>query len=167
MRDESSGNLIQCPYCGLADCSHLLAMIDVSFNDWWEAGYAGEDERYYEFHRVIEDAFRQLLRKGVRECPMTHPKLAELWKYALLDYSPGPKVPLKGEDEEISLYPSLLNTLIIELFENAGAAAQDGIDDHGAPGFSSAMTILHAENPQAVFDAALLQLRQLLTLVPT
>lgn len=167
MRDESSGNLIQCPYCGSADCSHLLAIVDVTFDEWWEAGYAGEDERYYQFHRVIEDTFRQWLRSGVRECPTTYPKLAELWKYALLDYSPGPKVPLKGEDEEISLDYGLLYTLIIELFKNAGAAAQHGVDDWGAPGTSSAMTSLHAENPQAVFDAALLQLRQLLTLVLT
>ncbi|MGO8720196.1 MAG: hypothetical protein ACLQMO_13430, partial [Acidobacteriaceae bacterium] len=75
---------------------------------------------------------------------------------------------LKGKDEDVSLDPGILNTLIIELLENAGAAVQHSIEDlGGAPGFSSAMTILHAENPQTVFDAALLQLRQPLTLVPT
>ena len=166
MRDESSGNLIQCPYCGLADCLHLLAIIDLTFPEWW-AGYASKDERYYQFYTVIEDAFRQLLRKGVRECPMTHPKLAELWGYVLEDHFPKRRARQKRNDNDVSLDPGLLNTLIIELFKNAGAAAQHGVDDWGAPGTCSAMTSLHAENPQAVFDAALLQLRQLLTLVPT
>lgn len=54
---------------------------------------------------------------------------------------------------------------MIELLEDAGAIDHPGsFVDEGGPGFSSACSLLYAENPSAVLDNARKGLRKILTL---
>jgi hypothetical protein len=155
MSDEDTGEEIPCPYCGqVADCDHLLAMIDQSFNECC-GGYAFD--RYEEFQTVIQTAFGRLLRLGKhKECPWSEETLCDLWQSAREAYATG------DEDEDVSLDEYLLTGLIIEVLADAGGVRYSGsIHDPGPPGFSSTLTVFHAKNPQSVFDIALanLQLR--------
>jgi len=148
MRDENTGEQIRCPFCGSVDeCSHLLAVIDRTFNDC-PGGYASD--RYHEFRTVIENTFAELLTSGEQKKPSwTDPEITQLWHYALEEWSLG--------DEEVSVDPYALNRLIVELLSESGAVKYAGPidDDWGVPGFASAITLLHAANTQSVFEAAL------------
>jgi hypothetical protein len=157
MRDEYTGDEIKCPYCAsVGDCSHLLAMIDRTFNEC-AGGYACK--RYGDFGNIIENAFGQLLRGGEqKKSPSNDPDITELWHHALESFSSG--------DAEVALDSNALDGLIEVLLIEAGAVKYPRpIDDGcGAPGFSSAITLLHAMNPKGVFESALSNLKTRLNL---
>ena len=150
LRDEDTGREILCPFCGSPDdCDHLLALIDQTFSEC-DGGYAFE--RYHEFRTRIEAAFIRSLREGGhKQRSRRKDELSELWQYARTAYSPG------YEDVELDQY--VLTRLIIELLEAAGGVRYSGpIDSGGGPGYSSALALFHARNPQAVFEAAVANL---------
>lgn len=152
MHNEDTGEEIQCVYCGSPDdCAHLLAVIDKTFVEC-SGGWAYD--RYGEFQRTIEKVFLASLLKGSDEQPVWEdPELVELWTGAVADYS--------ADDEYVSLDGSVLNRLIIELFNEAGGDEYPGpIDDGGGPGFASAITLFYAQNPQDVFELALSKLSE-------
>ena len=144
---------------------NLLPMVDLTFNEWWETGYAGEAAIYQQFEETIEDTFRQWLEGGAPERPITHSGLAELW-VEVQKQLPKPGKRVKVQDGAISLEPHLVTALNIDLLEGASARKRHGVDDWGAPGFASSMTILCAKNPQAMLDIALSNLQQLLASAP-
>jgi hypothetical protein len=152
-REENTGKTI-CPYCASSDeCDHCLAMIDRTFNEC-DAGYASE--RYNQFQTLIDAAFVGSFQLGDRkECPWSDEIFCELWQDARKAYSPN--------DEEVSLEPDARTSLIIELLEAAGGVRCED-SDAGPPGFSSALTVFYAKNPQSVFETALANLRRRLTI---
>ena len=154
MRDES-GNEIWCPYCGSpSECPHLLAAIDRTFSEC-RGGYAFE--RYDEFRTAIERAFLRSLRRGgaIRQS-WNDPELSALWDGALKEWSIG--------DEGVTIDLPTLDCVIVKLFAEAGALEYPrSVDEPStAPGFSSVITLLHAEHPRDVFEAALSNLNELL-----
>jgi hypothetical protein len=159
--DETIGKEITCPFCEAKTCRHLLAVVDMSFNEWWEeTGYAWEHHR--QFYDLIEDTFRRSLKSGLRVLPLTNPELAELWNNVLTDYSGIHKTALEEDQPDVALDSSVVNRLIIELMRDAGAIVQDSTDGY-APGFVSSMRVLYAKNPKTVFGTALENLNRLLS----
>lgn len=156
MQDENTGEEIRCPHCASTEeCSHLLALIDRTFNEC-SAGYASE--RYFEFHSLVENAFRDLLQSGApAECSWRDPKLGELWDYAREAHC--------DDDEDVLLDPHIMTRLIVRLLADAGGekVSRPITDGFEAPGLSSAFALFYAKEPARVFDAALLQLKLLLT----
>jgi hypothetical protein len=151
VRDEDTGRKIPCPFCGSFDgCDHLLALIDQTFSECSE-GYACE--RYDEFQALIEAAFIRSLRQGTQKWhSRKKDELAELWQYARTAYSSG--------DEDAALDQYVLTRLIIGLLEAAGGKRYpNSIKSVGAPGYCSAWVLLHAKDPQAVFEGALADLK--------
>jgi len=157
MQDENTCEEIRCPYCGeTEDCSHLLAVIDATFN-YCPAGYA--TERYDEFHSIVGNVFLAQLRfAGQRDCSWSDSGLSEPWDYARQDYSDG--------DDEVSLDPYIMTRLIIRLLADAGGEKYPGplTDGSEAPGFSSALELFYAKEPAEVLEAALVQLKMLLNI---
>ena len=159
--DEETGKKIRCPFCAAVTCTHLLAVVDLSFSKWWETGYASE--RYHDFYLLIEDRFRQWLKGESQVPPVTNPELAELWKGVVKDFSGARKRSPKKDHAEVVLDDPVVNRLIIELLRNADADYQRATEGY-APGYDSSMAVLHARNPEAVWSAALEELKRLLEL---
>jgi len=116
-------------------------------------GYAYS--RFNEFHSAIEEAFLKRLQPGnVASSKWEDDRLQELWEYATEEY---------GKTNEVWIDGDVLFRLIIDLLENAGGEEYMGpIDDEGGPGFSSAITLFYATNPQSVFDHSVSDLKDLL-----
>jgi hypothetical protein len=153
MKNEDTGEAIQCPHCGSEDdCSHLLAVIDRSFL-WCSGGYAFS--RFNEFHSAIEEAFLKRLQAGDVASPKWKDgRLQELWEYGTEEY---------GKTNEVWIDGDMLFRLIIDLLEDAGGEEYMGpIDDEGGPGYSSAITLFYAANPQSVFERSVSDLNDLL-----
>ena len=94
------------------------------------------------------------LRKGECRPPSSRrsSELSDLWQYARTAYSP--------HDEYVALDECVLTRLIIEVLEAAGGVRYPrSIESSGAPGYCSAWVLFHAKNPQAVFKAALADLK--------
>jgi hypothetical protein len=150
MRDEDTGEAIQCPYCGSdgseGDCEHVLAIIDRSFLEC-SGGYA--IDRFKEFRQHIEKAFIDKLRIGaISSGRWKDDAIEELWEYAKDNYS-------EADGDWIEIDGDVLFRVIVELFEEAGGDEYPGlIDDGGGPGFSSAITLFHAQSPNVVFNRA-------------
>jgi hypothetical protein len=150
MHDEDSGEEILCPYCSQAeDCPHRLALIDRTFCDC-TSGYCAN--RYSEFSDLLEAAFCGRLKSGTtREYSWDDSDLDDIWKCAFDQY--------KG-DECVCIDCDVLARLVIDLLDRAGGEEYPGsIEDDGGPGCSSALTLFYAENPVAVTDAAILELK--------
>ena len=149
--EEKSG--VGCPFCHAGDeCSHLLAMIDIHFNDW-SAGYASEHRN--ECRTAIEDAFRPLLQvEDEAERSWSDEDIADLWSGALDSYSPG--------DADISLDSDALTRLLIRILKDEGAAERLSADDIGAPGFSSTISVLYAKRAKTTFEKGLSRLKLML-----
>lgn len=148
MRDEDSGEPIQCPYCGSeADCKHLLAVLDRTFLNC-TSGYAYD--RFREFDTKIEDAFLKKLPLGTSPAVKWHDELLDdLWTYAKDNYS-------IADRDSIAIDGDTLFRLIVELLGEAGGDEYPGTTDYeGGPGFSSAITLFHAADPKEVFDEAI------------
>jgi hypothetical protein len=158
--DEATGKKIRCPFCAAVTCTHLLAVVDLSFSEWWETGYASE--RHHDFYLLIEDRFRQWLECELQVPPVTNPELAELWKGVVKDFSGASKTSPKKDHAEVVLDNPVVNRLIIELLRKAGADYQRATEGY-APGYDSSMAVLHARNPAAVLSAALEELKRLLS----
>ena len=146
---KNTGDEIICPFCGSSDeCHHLLALIDQTFSEC-SGGYLCD--RYHIFRELINTAFVRLLRKGGSKQHLRRSdELSELWRYARAAYSPG--------DEDVALDEYVLTRLIIELLTAAGGVRYRPIESDGASGYCSAWALFHANNPQAVFEAALADL---------
>jgi hypothetical protein len=108
---EKTGDEILCPYCGLAgECPHLVAVID-SMGEWY-AGYAFE--HYNELRGVVEDAFRQLLRIGMRQKrKWSDPEVDQMWRYTQKQYEQKHSAP--KADEDVELDNSAFDDLIMRL----------------------------------------------------
>ena len=148
MRDEDSGEAIQCPYCGSeGHCKHLLAVIDRSFLEC-SGGYAFD--RFHEFRKKIEGAFLKKLALGTSPAVKWHDDLLDdLWTYAQDNYS-------REDEYSVEIDRDTLFRLIVELLRESDGDEYPGtIDDGGAPGFSSAIALFHAASPAAVFDKAI------------
>jgi hypothetical protein len=157
MYDEDSGEEIQCPHCGEAgDCSHRLALIDRTFGDC-TSGYCAS--RYNKFSKLVESAFLEQLKRGkARTFLLNDPDLDELWQCAFDEYK---------DDEYVWIDGGVLTRLVINLLNHAGGEEYLGlIEDEGGPGCSSALTLYFAENPSAVVEAALSELRKRLADAP-
>ena len=146
MRNEDTGEPIQCPHCGSKDdCPHLLAVIDSSFLEC-SGGYAYD--RFNEFRAKIEESFLKYLQTGKASGrKWNNPELRELWTYADSQYPETGEVDIDGD---------VLFRLIVDLLEEAGGEEYYGpIDDEGGPRFSSAITLFYSKNPQDVFERAI------------
>lgn len=159
--DETTHNEILCPFCDRLECEHRLAVLDVSFNVWWEAGYAFE--HVGDFEECIQDTFEKWLANDVPVPSLKDPEIAELWNSVLEDYSGAGRRKAKpaAVHSKVALDPWQFNQLILRLLRSAGAIEQTG-EDGFAPGFTSTMAVLHARNPQAVFRAAFDELKRIL-----
>ncbi len=153
MKNEETGGPILCPECGSKDdCPHLLGVIDQSFLEC-SGGYAYD--RWSEFRSAVEESFsRRLQLNGESSTTWSDNELQELWEISLSEYS---------ETGELVVDGDTLFRLIIEMLEDCGGRQYSGlIDDEGGPGFASAISLFYAQNPRAVFDAALVSLKELL-----
>jgi hypothetical protein len=154
MRDDDTGEEIRCSYCSSADdCEHLLAVIDRTFLEC-SAGYASA--RFLEFSETIDAEFLERLNRGWSgRGKWSERPLADLWKHASEEWVAG---------KDVSLDPYILFALLVDLLEAAGGERYAGpVHDGEAPGFSSAITLLYAKQPRAVFDSALLNLKERLS----
>jgi hypothetical protein len=151
MYDEDTGDAVECPFCGSEDdCPHLLAVLDRSFNEC-NGGYAYS--RFHEFAERITETFERELKAGRKaRKPEEDGLVAELWEYAVEAYP---------ESKEVELDDDVLFNLVAELFDDAGGEEYPGsIIVEGGPGYTSALTVFHAEDPARVFERALSGLQQ-------
>lgn len=155
MRDEDSNEKIKCMFCGSTDdCEHLLAILDRSFNECC-GGYLLN--YYYQFQYIVEKAFSDI----EKNCPNLKPSwdnyfISELWNKKMHD------MPLSNYPVSVDEY--ILSRLIKELLTECGGYEYMGPiagENEDIPGFSSALTIIYAENPKSVYENALLLLEKL------
>jgi hypothetical protein len=151
---------VTCPFCGDFDWSQLLAIGDVTFNEWWEEGYMFD--RVNEFRNLIEESFQRMLKSGSQPPPLANPELDQLWREVQDDFLNAKETSATGHPPEFSLDSIALNRLLIELLTKAGAAHLDAVDDWGAAGFASTMSVLYAKDPPSVFNVAFKELKRLL-----
>ena len=177
MHDEDTGEEIGCPYCDSTDnCRHLLAVIDQSFGGCgggYLAGAVGRKPRRRIGRRHRYDKFQDVVAKhflpaavGARrnsrpfqvKVPRTDKKyyqksslrnhLEALWKEARAQYD-------RENPDYVHIDGDLLSRLVIELLIESGGEEYCGsIDDGGAPGYSSSIALLYANEPAKVFKAA-------------
>lgn len=157
LRDEDSGEGIRCPCCDSGqDCPHRLALIDRTFCDF-SSGYCAN--RYDLSGDLVEAAFLEKLKGGAtREYSWDDEDLDALWQYAFDNYSAGA--------DYVEIDGDVLMRLEIGLFEQAGGEEYPGLieQDGEGPDCSSALTLLFAENPAKVVEAAESELRKRLNL---
>jgi len=157
VRNEDTDEAIQCPHCGSEDdCPHLLAVIDRSFLEC-SGGYAYD--RFDEFRTTVEGSFLKQLQMGTTSSKTWNDEhVRELWIGAMEEYS---------KTGELCIDGYVLFRLIVNLLEEAGGDEHRGpIVDDGGPGFSSAITLFYANNPQEVFARAVSDLKDRLSEPP-
>jgi hypothetical protein len=148
MRDEDTDEEVLCCFCGApeGECSHWLAVVDVTFNQC-VAGYAYD--RYHEFRDEIEEAFLTALESGERRPDRWRdPELAGLWADVVKEYSPS--------NLSFHLDDYCVTRLIGGLFLEGGADIYPGqISEGGGPGLSSGIWVYFAKEPNLVFEKAI------------
>jgi hypothetical protein len=116
--------------------------------------------RHNEFATEIESAFLKVLRSGAeakwQDPPVEYFIIEELWNAAHAEYD--------GENSFVRLNKSIFWSFMIQLLEETGAESYPGrVEFQGGPGMSSEISILYADEPDAVIDEALRSLRSLLS----
>ena len=139
----------ECPYCGSGDdCPHLLAVFDITFGEC-NGGHCFN--KIPEVTEAVEEAFRKALSaENLEDVSWGNYYLDETWQTALTEYS--------GEPKDLLIDQGTLLGLFAELLEENGATLYDTYFE-GGPGMSSALQILYAEDPKAVYANAEGQLR--------
>jgi hypothetical protein len=154
MKDEDTGEDIPCPWCeAVGDCPHRLALIDLTFGQC-DGGYAFD--RWSEALTAVEDGLRFILKnRRISKAKQLSWTLRNMLTYAREDFD--------RKSDWISIDGSAFTRLMVESLTEAGGQEYEGsIVDEGGPGASSAMALLHAEDPKAVFEAALTDLSEVL-----
>lgn len=145
--DEDTGEDVVCPICGAAeywDCGHLVGSFDRSF---CECQGGAIYDRQGEFSSIIEGVFLSHLQNG-SEPGLKYDAFPELWAAAKSNYEP--------DDDYVDLDGDILQRLLIEVLEHAGAYEEPGsLMDPGGPGMTSSMSLLFAEYPSEVVARAL------------
>lgn len=149
MSEDKSDDANLCTYCGAEiGCEHLLAYIDKSFLECC-GGYAVN--RFLEFNKHIEDAFRIEKQRGTVASPVwKDDQINELWKFAQEQTS-------SDYPDDVEIDHDTLFRLIIEIMEDCGAEDFQYINDeeNEQPGFSSSVSLIYADDPAKVFNAAI------------
>lgn len=136
-----------CPFCGACeDCDHLLAHIDVTFGTC-SGGHAFD--RCGNFDGELEASFSELYdagkRSGLDWGDLEHEEaLAAQWEEYLDDRSVGEATYCSTSQIELALisdYTSLDVSVVSEIVD-------------GAPGMTSEIISVYAEDPEKEFNSA-------------
>jgi hypothetical protein len=157
MHDEDTGDAIICPTCGSeGECPHLLAVLDRSFQTC-VGGYALD--RFQKFEDMIRKAFTERIRAGSDPGPSwAHRELDEMWKYAVDQTSDSEEM-----DAEIDIDGDPLFRLVAALLDREGVVELYAIEGDDMPGFTSAMSVLYADDAENAFETALADLHKSLS----
>ena len=149
MEVEDSDEAPKCVICGSEEpCQHLVANIDRSFLDC----YGGEFcERENEFRDQVEQTLIAHVKSGAKPVWKVQ-EINQIWEWGSTHYD--------KENDYLEMDSDAFYRLVAELLVDEWAIEHPGqvIDDWG-PRFTSAMTLLFAEDPKKVVQSALKSLQ--------
>jgi hypothetical protein len=152
MENEDTGEAPKCPICNateFGECGHLIADIDITFCEMHSGTL---ESKAREFQDIMEHRLGLEL-EGAQAAEFSDEQLDQHWRDAV-DNNVG------NEDFPVISGGFFYSWLIIRL-EDAGAIDAEGpVIDEGGPGFSSALRLLFADDPEELVEAVLQKARE-------